>query len=112
MVDLDLDLLVETKKVKLNGKVFDVAPADVRQLVRLTALAERIDGESKDEEALSAFSELLDILNKLVPSLEDESLTIEQAFALIEFINANSLPSDTKELEKQGITTTDKKKDK
>lgn len=93
---LDLDaLLPEAKKVKLNGKVFDVYPATIRQLLRIQSIGQDIStGKLTGPEAEDL---LINALSSIIPVLKEDTsvdLNIAQMVALIDFVQKQSVPQN------------------
>ena len=91
---LDLDLLLpEPKQVKLNGKVYEVFPPTVKQILRLQKIGQGIQtGSIVGDEAES---QLIEGLSVLMPALKEEEnldLTFDQMVALIAFLQKTAVP--------------------
>lgn len=103
---LDLDTLIpETKKIKLNGEMYDVLPVKLEDFIVIQKMFLKMK-DAKPEEQIDAISEINTALKPVVPDIEKMSLTIEQLFALLNFVYSISSLSD-----KQTMATTEKKTD-
>ena len=137
-LDLDLDALTgKSKIVKINGKVIEVFPPSLEELLKLQELAkqfEKMDANNlTEEEARLVFVDLQEGVLNLIPGLasilkkepgfkgfihsifkkknDRSSLTLSQVYALINLVIEMSMPENLKELQKNNITiATDKKK--
>lgn len=116
-VDLDLDALApDTKKVKLNGRVIEVAPPKFKTLLEILKLADKFGkGQELDQnETVKALESLRNALVPIVPALseDDFDLSLVQMMTLIEFVVSMTSPTDQKALENEGLTVkSDKKKE-
>ena len=113
-VDLDLDLLKpEPKKVRLNGKEHDAYPPSIDALFSLIRMKNKLDdiGQMNESEAEGVFNDIKGAIAMLIPGIEQEQLSLEQLFALVDFISGLAVPSDIKAMEAKGIKlSTDQKK--
>ena len=98
MVDtLDLDALVpEPKKIKLNGKFFDVLPLTIKQLINLAKLEQKLINIKNEDEVKPL---ILETLKPIIPELNDVDFTYLQLMALLKFAQASSLPKENKAAE-------------
>jgi hypothetical protein len=94
---LDLDALSpKPKKVKLSGKIIDVYPPTVKQLLHITAVGKEISDTSDPEKAMQS---VIDALSPIIPAFKDDpdiDFTVAQLTALVDFIQEMSSPSDLK----------------
>jgi ASC-1-like (ASCH) protein len=82
---LDLDALApQPKKVKLGGKIIDVNPPRLKQLIKLVRIFSSLENV-KDKEALEDVNQIVEELEYMAPGIKDMDLTIDQMRALIEF---------------------------
>lgn len=93
---LDLDaLLPEPKKVKLSGKILDVYPPTVRQLLRLQRIGQSISDQSLSGE--EAEKGMMEALSTIIPALKDDDtidINLDQMLALIDFLQKSSVPKN------------------
>lgn len=107
--DLDLDTLSAAKKtVKIGGKVIEINPPALEDLIELAKLGGKLQkyqsGQVADAEELGAvMDELKSGITNLVPELAEHKLNLEQLLALIDLLVDSAQPKDAKELEKRGI---------
>lgn len=107
--DLDLDTLSASKKtVKIGGKVIEINPPALEDLIDLAKLGGKLQkyqgGQVADAEELGAvMDELKGGITKLVPELSEHKLNLDQLLALIDLLVDSAQPADAKELEKRGI---------
>lgn len=105
--DLDLDTLVDSGKlIKLNGKTFTAYSPDLGELLKIIKISKSFQAnpDASEEGAIQIVEQIKIVLSKSIPGLENESLTIQQLFRLVEFLAELSVPKDLAELEKKGIT--------
>jgi hypothetical protein len=90
---LDLDaLLPPPKKVKIGGKIIEVLPLTIRQLVSVAKLEERLKQVNNEDEIMAVIRETL---SPFIPALkEDQTIdfTIAQMKRLVEFAQEVSAP--------------------
>ena len=107
--DLDLDTLSAAKKtVKIGGKVIEINPPALEDLIDLAKLGSKLQkyqgGQVADAEELGeVMDELKGGISKLVPELSEHKLNLDQLLALIDLLVDSAQPADAKELEKRGI---------
>ena len=100
---LDLDALApQPKKVKLGGKVFDVNPPRLKQLIKLIRLFSSLENV-KTKEELEDVDKIMDELNNMAPGISEADLTIDQMKALIEFAMLQS--QTPAEAQKKGVNS-------
>lgn len=114
-IDLDLDTIVKPKGVvKLNGKTFEVEPPTVLQLLAMTKKAMSLrnldESDLSKDDILDKMNDVLGSIVELVPDMKEENLTLDQIFLLLDFLANMVVPSDVKELEKEGITLSNDQK--
>jgi hypothetical protein len=90
METLDLDKLApEPRKVKLGGKVIDVHPAKVKNLIAIQKLFLSFRSTDKaPEEQLKDMDKIIDVLRPIVPDIDSVDFTMEQLTKLLEFANS------------------------
>lgn len=94
---LDLDALVpEKKQVKLGGKIYEVNPPTMVQLIALqkTLLSMK---DSTTEEQEDAINKVKNIISEIVPGIDGLNLNTQQLQALIEFAYSTNTPQPTEE---------------
>ncbi len=110
--DLDLDLLQpQSRKVKLNGNLYDVYPPKVKDIANLARLAGQLqqqdgnDIQQKIDQMVSAFASVM-------PALKEDNvdLTLEQVIALFQFVNGMVSPTENSALKSMGIEPSTEKK--
>lgn len=111
---LDLDAL-EPKgaKVKISGVEHDVKPPTTAQVMKLASIGSKLQevGKLQDDELNATIAELHNLLRDCIPELGERQLNIAQLTALLSLIIDMGMPKDAKELEKQGVTGEELKKD-
>lgn len=109
--DLDLDYIQpEAKHVKLNGKLLEVYPPKLKNIVVISKMARELSDETKTiEEKVQVFESLKQVLAGIMPAFkeDDVDVTLEQMIALIEFIFSLATPEDKEELAKLNATPAD-----
>jgi hypothetical protein len=105
-IDLDLDALVpETRKVRLNGKVFAIQQPSLFDLLKLAKLGSKIQNVDGTPESQSVLDELIKTFENLIPEIKGEKLTVKQMIGLFNYLSKMVEPVQTVELKKAGITT-------
>lgn len=107
-IDLDLDALnPESKKLKLNGKIFDINPPDVFELFGVMGLKKKFDGikqsDMTPEQAMEVLGDIKEAIGKLVPPIKGEPLNMDQMFGIIDFVVSMAVPKNLEEMQKRGI---------
>lgn len=91
---LDLDALSPQKKqVKISGKIIDVYPPKVMQLIEIQRLFE-IFKENKND-ATTYIEALRKALSPIVPAIQDDptiDFSLEQLIALLAFVQSAAVP--------------------
>lgn len=110
--DLDLDLLQpQARKVKLNGKLYDVYPPKVKDIANLARLAGKL--QTNDGTDLQAkLDNMVNAFASVMPALKEDGvdLTMEQVTALFGFVNSMVSPADNSALKQMGIEPNTEKK--
>jgi hypothetical protein len=90
METLDLDLIApEIKKVKIGGKLIDVHPVKVKNLIEMQRLFLNLQAlNGKPEEQLAAMASIIDVLRPIVPDIDSVDFTMEQLTALLQFASS------------------------
>jgi hypothetical protein len=108
---LDLDALSPIPKyISLNGKKYECKPLTLQQLIDLIRFEEALKKVSSMDE-LEKISK--DALAAFIPAVKEEGLffSLEQLFAIIEFAQKTSTPSETEEGAKVAKEYAPKKKE-
>ena len=105
---LDLGALApEPRKIKLaDGREIQVQPPKMADTLRLSSLGKRLaEAESLGEEELNQLStDLVGIIVKMVPGLQNEVMNFQQQIAVVTLLAEMSTPASTQELSENGIT--------
>lgn len=103
---LDLDLLEDkARKVKLGGEVLTVTAPSLQELSKLLKVAEKMKNIQEDSGNIETLiSDMTEILSSCIEGLKDKKVSIKQLLALIQITVELSMPDDTAELEKVGVT--------
>lgn len=92
METLDLDQLApEPRKVKIDGKIIDVMPLRLKNLIemqRLFLTANTFEGDA--EAQINAMAKIIEVLRPVVPQIDEIDFTLEQLGALLEFAGSTS----------------------
>lgn len=110
--DLDLDIIEpDVKHVRLGGKIYEVHPPKIKNIVVITKLARELKDETKSlEEKTIVFEDLKQVLGGVMPAFKSDEqvdLSLDQMIALIEFIFSLVTPDELGELEKLNATPKD-----
>lgn len=104
---LDLDALVPSSAiVKFDGREVEVMPPKTVDVLKLGSLGQKLQEVKSltETEVETLVRELQSLIVKVIPDLNGKELNTVQLLNLVKLIGAMSMPPDTKELEKQGIT--------
>lgn len=82
--DLD-EIKPEVKKIKVNGKVYEVTPPKVNASIKLLKLQKLIKSKTPEELA-DMGDEILETLRNVIPDAEEMDLSMHQLNALISFL--------------------------
>lgn len=91
---LDLDALApQPKQVKVSGKIIECKPPTIRQLLNIQKTVDKIQQSSTTAE--EAITLLEDAFASIMPAIKEDpdiDLTLEQFYALIQFLQSQSIP--------------------
>jgi len=99
---LDLDVIdPELRKIKVNGKIYEIRPARVNATLKLLKLQKITKGKTNEEMAEMS-EEILETLQSIIPNAEEMDLNMAQLTALIAFLlkptEANNAPTEEKKI--------------
>jgi hypothetical protein len=86
-----------------DGTVVEVQPPELGDFLGIARLSDDLDDATTPAEILERFAALKEELVKIIPQLENVKINLPQTRAIIEGLNALTIPSDLKELEEQNI---------
>lgn len=107
---LDLDSLVpDHSVVKLGGVEHKVLPPRTQDVLKLGKLGRKFqtlqeNPDSSDDDTNNILAEMTAQVYVCIPSLEGKPLSMAQLTSLMTLIREMSVPENTKELDKAGIT--------
>lgn len=110
--DLDLDLLEpQSKHIKLNGKLYEVFPPKVKDLVRLSRLAGQLQ-DINNTNSVKTITDMIGVFQNIMPGLSEDNvdLSMSQLLALFGFVNNMVDPAENSALKTMGIEPTTEKK--
>ena len=110
---LDLDALQpQSKKVKFNGNVIEVAPPKTGDLLRLSQIGSKLKdaGDLNSDEIDKVTSDLEGHIKRMIPELQEASLGTAQLMSLLTLVMEMGMPEQMAELKKQGIEVDASKK--
>ena len=114
--ELDLDtFVVNSKSVKLNGKIFNIEIPDMQTLFELSSVGAKLQSVSGTDKNATKKTErilnkLKNVIFRLCPNLKNEKMTFAQMMGLLSFITKMAIPKDMEQMEKRGIKLDDNQK--
>lgn len=103
---LDLDaLLPEPAEVKIGGVTYNLMPVKMSDLVFLSKILVTVDKADNDQAISNALEAFKNYLPKFIEGFDPvkNDITLQQAFALIQFIFDVSAPPEAKKMSELGI---------
>lgn len=110
---LDLDALQpQSKTVKFNDKLIEVAPPKTGDLLRLSQIGAKLKDASELEadDIDKVTTDLEGHIKRMIPELQEASLGTAQLMSLLTLIMEMGMPEQMAELKKQGIEVDASKK--
>lgn len=111
---LDLDALQpQSKTIKWQDKLIEVAPPKTGDLLRLSQIGTRMQkaADLSEEELDKVIADLEVAIKKFIPELTDATLVSGQLMSLLTLIMEMGMPEQMAELKKQGIEVSSSKKE-
>lgn len=108
IVDLD-NLNPQKVIIRFGGQDIPVNPPKVKEVFALQALSQRFSDTMTEEEAEQRLLDCAEIIWRAIPEIANKPLDLAQTLKLIKILSDLSIPEDTKELDKRGISPADPK---
>lgn len=106
----DLDALVPAKAyIKFNDQEIEIKPPSTEEVLKLGFLGNKLDNSQDPDEAVATAREITDIVEQCIPELKGAKMATIQLLKIVALLNDMSVPPDSKELKKRGITPSDPK---